>query len=72
LSAATASGLLLRLTRYSRGPSFTLPDGSVRFWRLTAAFTSAAEIPFASSACGSRSTMIWRGLPPYGSGNVMP
>ena len=72
LRAATASGLLLRLTRYSRGPSFTLPDGRVRFCRFTALLTSAAEIPFDSSACGSRSTMIWRGLPPYGSGSVMP
>ena len=51
-------------TRYSREPSFTLPDGSVRFWRLTAALTSAAEIDRATSACGSRSTMTWRGFPP--------
>ena len=64
LRASTASGLLLRLTVYSRGPILAVPVGRVRFWALTAALTSWAESPLASRAGGSRSTMIWRGAPP--------
>ena len=43
--AAMTSGLLFRLTVYSRSPILAEPVGRVRFWTLIAALTSCAESP---------------------------
>ena len=67
-----ASGLLFRLIRYSRSSIFAAPVGSVRFCAEIAMLTSAGETPCARSAAMSRSTAIWRCLPPAGSGKRVP
>jgi hypothetical protein len=57
---------------YWVSPIFTVPEGKVRFCALTAFTTSMGVTPLASSFAGSRSTMIWRYLPPAGVGKVTP
>ncbi len=59
-------------TAYSVSPILVVPDGKVRFCAVIAFITSAGVTPLASNEAGSRSTMIWRGLPPYGTGIVAP
>ena len=58
------SGLALISMGSSRSPSRRVPDGKVRFWRLTAALTSEAEIEKALSASGFKSTITCREAPP--------
>ena len=72
LSEAMASGLLFRLTRYSRPPTLAVPVGSTRFWVARAVVTSCGDSPWALSASGSRSTTICRTLPPAGRGMRTP
>ncbi len=48
------------------------PEGRIRLCELTALTTSAAETFCANMRSGSRSTMIWRGRPPYGKGKLAP
>ena len=71
-SPAIASGEPFMRTVYSVSPNLAVPDGRIRFCRLTALTTSAGERPRACSACMSRSTEIRRFLPPYGNGMAMP
>ena len=59
-------------TVYSVAPNLAVPDGRIRFCRLTALTTSAGARPRACSACMSRSTEISRFLPPYGNGIATP
>ena len=65
-------GVALVRTTYCLSPIFAVPDGSVRFWVLTALTTSSGVSPRATSLAGSISTMICRYLPPAGVGSVMP
>ena len=44
----------------------------ITFWDATAFVTSAGVNPLASIFCISRSTIIWRTLPPIGSGTCAP
>ena len=66
------AGVALVRTVYCVSPIFAVPDGRVRFCALTALTTSSGVNPLARSLDGSRSTMIWRYLPPAGVGSVMP
>ena len=59
-------------TVYSVAPNLAVPEGRIRFCRLTALTTSAGDRPRACSACMSRSTEISRFLPPYGNGMATP
>jgi len=72
LSASMVSGMAFTRTIICLSPSLASPEGSARFCALTAFNTSVGVMPRARNASGSRSTMIWRYLPPYGVGNVMP
>jgi hypothetical protein len=72
LSAAIAPGEPFIRTEYSVAPSFAVPDGRIRFCRLTALITSAGASPRACSAGTSMSTEIRRFLPPYGNGIAAP
>ncbi len=65
-------GVALVRTTYCLSSIFAVPEGSVRFWVLTAFTTSNGVRPLARSLDGSISTMIWRYLPPAGVGSVMP
>ena len=71
-SAAIDGGMAFTRTMNCLSPILASPDGSVRLWAFTAFTTSFGVTPRARSASGSRSTMIWRYLPPYGVGSVMP
>src|SRR2546422_4493672 len=59
-------------TSYSNSPIFAVPDGSTMFCWPRAVTTSAGDSPFDWSRRWSRSTMIWRCLPPYGYGIEAP
>ncbi len=65
-------GVALVRTAYWVLPILAVPDGRVRFCALTALTTSSGVRPRATSFAGSRSTMIWRYLPPDGVGSVTP
>jgi len=72
LRSSMLAGVALVRTVYCVSPILAVPDGSVRFCAFTAFTTSSGVSPLASSFAGSRSTMIWRYLPPAGVGNVTP
>ncbi len=72
LRSSIVDGVALVRTVYWVSPIFTVPEGNVRFWALTAFTTSDGVNPLANSFSGSRSTMIWRYLPPAGVGKVTP
>src|SRR5438309_8679190 len=72
LSSSIVAGTALVRTVYWVSPIFAVPEGRVRFWALTAFATSSGVSPLAKSFAGSRSTMIWRYLPPAGVGKVTP
>src|ERR1035438_5287875 len=72
LRAETVSGLLFTRTRYSRFPTRVVPAGRMRFWAFRAFETSIPERCFAYIAFGSKSTIIWRLLPPQGKGMEAP
>ena len=72
LSASIVSGVLLSLILYSRWPILAVPEGMMMLWRFNALVTSAGDSPLACNASMSRSTMITRGLPPYGNGTWAP
>src|SRR5438128_11138342 len=57
---------------YSNSPIFAVPDGRTMFCWPRAVTTSAGDSPFDWSRRWSRSTMIWRCLPPYGKGMDAP
>ena len=59
-------------TAYSMGPSLAVPDGVIRFCALTALTMSLGVSPNCCSFAGSRSTITWRCLPPYGYGSAAP
>jgi len=69
---AMLGGIALVRTVYCVSLILTSPDGTVRFWALTALTTSAGVRPLACSFSGSISTMICRYLPPSGAGKVTP
>ncbi len=71
-SAATVCVLPFICTLYSCVPIFAVPPGRIRFCALIAFTTSIGASPFACSARVSRSTTIWRILPPNGSGTAAP
>ena len=71
-SASIEAGVALVCTTYWRSPILAVPEGTVRFWALTAFTTSSGVRPLATSLAGSMSTMIWRYLPPAGVGRVTP
>ena len=66
------SGELLVASTYSVAPILAVPDGSTRFWVLTALTTSFGVRPLASKALVSRSTEMTRCFPPYGHGTATP
>src|ERR1700721_541529 len=72
LRSPIVGGTALARTVYWVSPILAKPDGSVRFWTLTALTPSFGVSPLACSFKGSRSTMIWRYLPPAGVGKVTP
>ena len=61
LSAAIDGATELTRTMNCLSPSLASPEGNVRFCAFTAVTMSVRYQP---SASGSRSTMIWRYLPP--------
>ncbi len=65
-------GVALVRTVYCVSPILAVPDGSVRFWALTALTMSSGVKPRETSLAGSMSTMICRYLPPAGVGSVTP
>src|SRR3954470_8820492 len=71
-SSLALGGLLLSWTGYSCRPIFAVPAGKIRFWLPIAVETSAGDTPSAYMRSGSRSTMTWRCLPPYGYGLCNP
>ena len=58
LRSSMVAGVALVRTVYWVSPIFAVPDGSVRFWVLTAFTTSSGVSPRDSSLSGSMSTMI--------------
>ena len=71
-SASIDAGVALVRTTYCFSPILAVPEGTVRFWALTAFTTSIGVRPLATSLAESMSTMIWRYLPPDGVGSVTP
>src|SRR5262249_23541192 len=72
LRSAIVAGIALVRTVYWMLPIFAVPDGSVRFWALTALTMSIGVRPLACNFTGSISAMIWRYFPAAGVGRVTP
>src|SRR5271156_1433143 len=71
-SSAMVWGELFVSTSYSKEPILAVPEGTIKFWLLTAFTTSTGERPFDWSAVMLRSTMTFRCFPPYGYGMAVP
>src|SRR5439155_18295866 len=69
-SSGTVIGLPLWRMSYSNGPIFAVPEGEITFCWANAVMTSAADSPLDCSRPGSRLTLIWLCLPPYGIGRL--
>ena len=71
-SSATVRGLAFIATSYSNSPILAVPDGSTMFCWPRVLTMSIGARPFDWSSRGSRSTITWRCLPPYGYGMDAP
>jgi len=69
---ASESGLAFISTAYSVEPIFAVPVGTIRFCAVIAFTTSVGDRLRSCSLRVSMSIMIWRCLPPYGSGTDAP
>jgi hypothetical protein len=63
-NAAISVGAELVSTWYSKRSSLMVPEGAITFCAVMALTTSDGDSPRACNASISRSTWIWRCLPP--------